>query len=115
MLVILLPLVHAVSCLDVEVVGDVAIDLRMTTAKNGQKVWFRQAWLDGTQEKNELVFKMMQVRQNMTVAPEVECVYQYPEKNQVEALLSNMMNQLTKVTTPNTFNLRINSTRTKFN
>ncbi|CAD0201077.1 unnamed protein product [Chrysodeixis includens] len=96
MLVILLPLLQAVRCLDLEVVGDVAIDVQMTTAKDGHKVMFRQAWLEGQQDKRELV-KMMQARQNVTVAPEVECVYQYPEQGQVDALLSNMMNQLTKV------------------
>ncbi|KAJ2943483.1 hypothetical protein O0L34_g16590 [Tuta absoluta] len=34
---------------------------------------------------------------NITRAVPVECVYQYPDTAQVDALLSNMMNQLTKL------------------
>lgn len=35
--------------------------------------------------------------ENVTAAPVLECMYQYPEEDQVQAMLSNMMNQLTKV------------------
>ncbi|XP_060802600.1 uncharacterized protein LOC106131394 [Amyelois transitella] len=33
----------------------------------------------------------------VTAAAAVECVYQFPEKRQIEAILSNMMNQLAKI------------------
>ncbi|XP_049874448.1 uncharacterized protein LOC126372642 [Pectinophora gossypiella] len=39
----------------------------------------------------------VRAQNSMTAAPPVECVYQYPETRQVNAMLSNMMNQLTKV------------------
>lgn len=34
---------------------------------------------------------------NITAAPQASCDYQFPERRQTNAMLSNMMNQLTKV------------------
>ncbi|XP_028176005.1 uncharacterized protein LOC114364181 [Ostrinia furnacalis] len=40
---------------------------------------------------------IMTSQSGMTVAPVVECLYQYPDLEQFNAMLSNMMNELTKV------------------
>lgn len=97
MFLVVLALLHAAEGFDINVEGDVAIDVRVPNMERGRQHRFRQGWEDGKEAHEELVFKMMQVRQNVTAAPEVECTYQYPEKDQVNAMLSNMMNELTKV------------------
>ncbi|CAH1638461.1 unnamed protein product [Spodoptera littoralis] len=97
MLVAHLALLHAVACLDIQVEGDLAFDLRVPSMHSGRQKWFRVDWEGGGRPPAQELLLKMQAQENVTVAPEVECIYQYPEKDQVDALLSNMMNELTKV------------------
>lgn len=54
--------------------------------------------LDQLQVKPVLEKVVSKVNESqVTAGPVVECIYQYPEKKQVDAILSNMMNVLTKV------------------
>lgn len=95
MLLARLALLHAVACLDVQVEGELAFELRVPGVRSGRQGWFRVDWARSAAGRQELRLKM-QARQNVTAAPDGECIYQYPEKEQVDALLSNMMNELTK-------------------
>ncbi|CAG9794120.1 unnamed protein product [Diatraea saccharalis] len=47
-------------------------------------------------EESEPVTKRKRIS-NMTAPPVLECIYQYPDQKQMETILSNMMNELTKV------------------
>lgn len=75
--------------------GELAFELRVAGVRSGRQGWFRVDWARSAAGRQELRLKM-QARQNVTAAPDGECIYQYPEKEQVDALLSNMMNELTK-------------------
>uniref|UniRef100_A0A2A4JVL9 Uncharacterized protein n=1 Tax=Heliothis virescens TaxID=7102 RepID=A0A2A4JVL9_HELVI len=96
MLVVSLALLQAAACLDVQVEGDLALELHLANESKGRQRWFRVSWDAPGSKAKELVLKMGQESRNVTAAPEVECLYQYPEKEQVKAVLSNMMNELAK-------------------
>nr|XP_021189404.2 uncharacterized protein LOC110375574 [Helicoverpa armigera] len=97
MLAVGLALLQAAACLDVRVEGDLALELHLANESRGRPRWFRVGWEAPASQAHDLKLKLLQTNLNMTAAPEVECLYQYPEKEQVNALLSNMMNELTKV------------------
>lgn len=96
-MLIYLALLQVVTCFEVQVEGELAFDLRVPSRHGGKERWFRVGWEAGSQLTQELVFHMSKKSGHVTAAPRVKCVYQYPEKKQVDALLSNMMNELTKV------------------
>ncbi|KAF9791563.1 hypothetical protein SFRURICE_003259 [Spodoptera frugiperda] len=96
MLLARLALLHAVACLDVQVEGELAFELRVPGVRSGRQGWFRVDWARSAGARPQEPRLKMQARQNVTAAPDGECIYQYPEKEQVDALLSNMMNELTK-------------------
>ncbi|KAJ8713762.1 hypothetical protein PYW07_014132 [Mythimna separata] len=86
-----------VGSLDARLEGDLALELRVASMPRGRGRWHRVPWGAGRQDARELLFRMSEQRQKVTAATSLECVYKYPEKAQVDALLSNMMNELAKV------------------
>ncbi|KAJ8715838.1 hypothetical protein PYW08_013123 [Mythimna loreyi] len=92
-----LALLHGVVCLDAHLEGDLALDLQVASRPRGKGRWHRVAWEAGSRDVHELVFRMSEQQSKVTVATELQCIYQFPEQAHVNALLSNMMNQLAKV------------------
>lgn len=92
--VVQLALLQGVASLELRVEGELALDMRVASA-GGR--WVRAVWPAGSQAAQELLFKIRRQRPHVTAAPTLECVYQFPEKEQVDTLLSTMMNELAKV------------------
>ncbi|KAJ0178031.1 hypothetical protein K1T71_005854 [Dendrolimus kikuchii] len=101
-LLYLLPLAfYCVKCINVELTGDVAFELKISDLDNSSSNEYQnRARGNENKPEDELSLKLKKTwpkRDKMTAAPLVECLYQYPKKKQVNAMLSNMMNELTKV------------------
>ncbi|XP_053606901.1 uncharacterized protein LOC128673223 [Plodia interpunctella] len=93
--------VLSVNAVELEVKGDITIDVTVIDEEDEEVTLpdsptrmkaIQREESSGEKEKQETQRLSM-----VTAAVKVECVYQYPEREQVEALLSNMMNQLAKV------------------
>lgn len=98
------PLVLMLVCqsgaVDLEINGEVSFDVKLSNMDFNhldksllQKTVQREA--APALGKEKVAFKV--IKNGVTAGPVVECIYQYPEKKQVDAILSNMMNVLTKV------------------
>lgn len=70
------------SAANLQIDGEVSIDLKFSNHLDQSVV----EGLHDSKDKNQV-----------TAGPVVECIYQYPEQKQIDAVLSNMMNMLTKV------------------
>ncbi|CAK1544805.1 unnamed protein product [Leptosia nina] len=95
------------SMADVKVFGEVSFDIRIlnidrpSDASGGKlEVVIRSNGNNDTVDESDSKDTETVVRANdlrVTAPAIVECQYQYPEKEQVNAILSDMMNQLTKL------------------
>ncbi|KAG6454719.1 hypothetical protein O3G_MSEX008829 [Manduca sexta] len=107
----LLIFVRIFECTDLKINGEVSFDLRISDLdyrSSPVQVFIgadepenlgdgvERGRIKDIEEKQKSVVGPIEARQ-VTAAAMVECPYQYPEKEQVNAMLSNMMNQLTKV------------------
>lgn len=71
--------------------SDFAIsDVDDAEANTTRNVVMRANITTGNADNDEIIM-------NVTAAPQASCDYQFPERRQTNAMLSNMMNQLTKV------------------
>ncbi|CAH0398955.1 unnamed protein product [Chilo suppressalis] len=87
----LLAFLRAYSAFRFKVDGMLSIELK------GIEVGNLRAHEERDDKRGNVTVKKQKRIKIATPPPMLECIYQYPERNQTDAMLSNMMNELTKI------------------
>lgn len=84
----------------IEIKGELAFDIHPINANGENNVRVRDHIIRIGNNKTEVHDSSLESNETTTEDDTIrkeDCIYQFPDRKQVEALLSDMMNQLTKV------------------